>query len=145
MLITKEFTFDAAHRVLGHQGKCRYLHGHTYTVLVSVFANELDGLGFVMDFGEMKSLFGGWIDEHFDHNILLNSDDPLLADSIGDGVEIFAGRPPFLFAEENPTAENIAKRLHRVFSGLIADRDNIVVDSVRVYESPGSYAEYYPE
>jgi len=30
LLISKEFTFDAAHRLMKYKGKCENLHGHTY-------------------------------------------------------------------------------------------------------------------
>ncbi|MCD6102754.1 MAG: 6-carboxytetrahydropterin synthase, partial [Thermotogaceae bacterium] len=34
MLISKEFTFDAAHRLMKYKGKCENLHGHTYKLRV---------------------------------------------------------------------------------------------------------------
>jgi 6-pyruvoyltetrahydropterin/6-carboxytetrahydropterin synthase len=34
--VTKEFTFDSAHKLDKDDGKCAYLHGHTYRLFVSV-------------------------------------------------------------------------------------------------------------
>ncbi len=56
MLLTTEFTFDAAHRILGHQGKCGYLHGHTYRLEVAVGAEHLDRLGMIMDVDDLRAL-----------------------------------------------------------------------------------------
>lgn len=40
MRLSAEFTFDAAHRILGHPGKCAYLHGHTYHLEVTVWSED---------------------------------------------------------------------------------------------------------
>ena len=29
-MVSKEFTFDAAHHLFHYEGKCKSLHGHTY-------------------------------------------------------------------------------------------------------------------
>ena len=55
MLITKEFTFDAAHKLDWHQGKCKNLHGHTYKLQVTV-VGELNKNGIVIDFGDLKNI-----------------------------------------------------------------------------------------
>ena len=34
--IAKEFSFDIAHMLDGHDGKCKNLHGHTYRLQVEV-------------------------------------------------------------------------------------------------------------
>lgn len=36
MIIVKEFTFDSAHHLEWHQGKCHNLHGHTYKLQVGI-------------------------------------------------------------------------------------------------------------
>ena len=80
--ITKKIEFDYGHRVLGHEGKCCYLHGHRGVAEVTVCAVDdggVDDLGRVVDFGVVKEVIGGWIDEKWDHNFLLHKDDPLCA------------------------------------------------------------------
>ena len=69
--IFREFTFEAAHRLpnLPPEHKCTRLHGHSYRVVVTV-AGPLDPeLGWVMDFGEIKS---AWkvIEGKLDHRYL---------------------------------------------------------------------------
>lgn len=100
--ITLRVPFCAAHRILGHTGRCRHLHGHNYVATVTVTPTErtevvtkkvgkkgtkeeevtvpagLDKLGMVMDFADLKEVVKGWIDEHWDHNTILKADDPLV-------------------------------------------------------------------
>ncbi len=45
MRLATALTFDAAHRILGHPGKCAYLHGRTYRLEVTVGAEQLDRRG----------------------------------------------------------------------------------------------------
>lgn len=143
--VTRCFTFDAGHRVYGHEGKCKHLHGHTYKAEVTVTADDLDGLGRVIDFSVLKEKVGGWIDEHWDHNLLLNTDDPLYTlftlghpTVVGD---FFGGKQPYLFHKSNPTAENIARELFYKVELLLGNQ-NIHPVHVRVWETPNCYAEY---
>ena len=51
-----------SHRLPGHEGGCRFLHGHNYIVEVSVRSDVLDSMGMVMDFAERRvSLHDGKI------------------------------------------------------------------------------------
>src|SRR3981081_1936216 len=54
--IFKDFTFSAAHAIRGHTRGCENLHGHNYRVRVHVAATELDGLGMVLDFADLKAM-----------------------------------------------------------------------------------------
>ena len=54
--VFKDFSFSAAHQIRGHQGGCQNLHGHNYRVRVYVRARELDGLGMVIDFADLKKI-----------------------------------------------------------------------------------------
>ena len=35
-MVSKEFTFDAAHHLFNYEGKCKSLHGHTYHLQIAV-------------------------------------------------------------------------------------------------------------
>lgn len=143
LTITRKFDFDTAHRVLGHGGKCRHLHGHRYTAEVTVQAPELDALGMVIDFSVLKDKIGGWIDDNWDHNILLHPDDPLLND-----LTATEERSPatLLWAPHlprhhlNPTAENIARFLAMKAQLLIPP--DIIVVGVKIWETPNCWAYY---
>lgn len=53
MLLKKEFTFDAAHRLERYRGKCEALHGHTYRLAVTLKGHRDDD-DMVFDFTELK-------------------------------------------------------------------------------------------
>lgn len=69
MLITKEFTFDSAHQLDWEPGKCRFLHGHTYKLQVTI-KGELDDNGIVINFKDLKSIIQENIIEILDHKYL---------------------------------------------------------------------------
>lgn len=51
--VTRVVTFDAAHRLVGYEGPCANLHGHTYKLEVTVEGPIRAGTGMVMDFKEL--------------------------------------------------------------------------------------------
>lgn len=67
--VTKTFTFDAAHQLPWHEGKCRHLHGHTYRLEVTV-VGPLSEDGIVMDFGDISRVVRSSIIERYDHTFL---------------------------------------------------------------------------
>ncbi len=136
--ITRRLEFDAGHRVLGHEGRCKHIHGHRYAAEITIQGPGLDSLGRVIDFGVVKSLLGHWIDSHWDHNLLLNSEDPLW-----DEPFFRNERRPYLFEGCNPTAENMARELWQVAIDLLAS--NLQVVRVRIWETPSCYADFVPD
>ncbi len=128
--ITKVIEFSYGHRLLNHDGKCRYLHGHNGMVEIDLGAETLDSMGMVIDFSRVSEVVKAWIDENLDHRMLLRHDDPMTP------VLQAAGEPVFTM-DQNPTAENIA--------GLIwtCARDaGLQVAEVRVWETSTSRAAY---
>jgi 6-pyruvoyltetrahydropterin/6-carboxytetrahydropterin synthase len=115
---------SCGHRVFGHEGKCQHLHGHNYRIrFVCEAINEdevaasfvapktypqrdggLDALGRVIDFGVIKSRLCAWVEDTWDHRMLLWSRDPLLGQL--KEFDRMVVSVPF-----NPTAENIARYL----------------------------------
>lgn len=64
-----------AHRQHRHGGHCALVHGHNWSLRFSFACEQLDGNGFVVDFGDLKYI-RAWIDETLDHACLFNEDDP---------------------------------------------------------------------
>lgn len=72
--IAKEFSFDAAHQLPYHDGKCARLHGHTYKCKLFLKSDRLilDGpkKAMVQDFGDVKGVFKPLMDTYLDHHFL---------------------------------------------------------------------------
>jgi 6-pyruvoyltetrahydropterin/6-carboxytetrahydropterin synthase len=69
--ITKQFAFEAAHRLYGLPAghKCGNPHGHSYRVEVVLQSEALNEHGFVRDYGDLNE-FGDYIKQNFDHHDL---------------------------------------------------------------------------
>jgi 6-pyruvoyltetrahydropterin/6-carboxytetrahydropterin synthase len=130
--VTRELTFCYGHRLLDYAGKCRHLHGHNGRAVITLAAADLDALGMVMDFTRLKSVVGGWIDEHLDHKMLLHHDDPALPllRQLGE---------PFYVLDVNPTAENIARLIFDYTAG-----QGFPVVEVKLWETESCCATYAP-
>src|SRR5690349_9866513 len=108
---TRDIYFEAGHRVYGHESKCAHLHGHSYKLSVTARKKSgLDNLGRVIDFSVLKSTIEEWVQEHWDHGMILFREDPL-AKAFRPSSEVESplfGHKHFLLTY-NPTAENLAK------------------------------------
>ncbi len=141
---TRRIEFDAAHRVVEHEGKCKHLHGHRYVLEASFSANSLDSLGRVVDFGRVKEVLGGWIDANWDHTTILYEADKALGAAITEhtGQKIY-------YMPYNPTAENMASYLlENICPRLFATETTettanavIACTRVRLWETPNCYAD----
>ncbi len=131
--VTKTIEFCYGHRLLEHNGKCRYLHGHNALLEVDIESDSLDGLGMVIDFGEVRDLVKGWIDANLDHRMLLCRRDPVAS------VLTEMGEPLYLM-DDNPTAENISKHIYYQVRRL-----GLKTTEVRLWETPSSRSTYREE
>lgn len=133
----RRIEFDAGHRVIGHQYKCRFLHGHRYALEVMIESEILNDLGMVIDFGQIKSAVKGWIDDNFDHNLILHQDDC----ELGARIASWTGQKIY-YLSENPTAENIALHLKRdiIPQLLMIDRSFQMI-KLKLFETPNCYVE----
>ncbi|WP_458775023.1 6-pyruvoyl trahydropterin synthase family protein [Desulforhopalus sp. 52FAK] len=125
--ITKEFTFDAAHRLyLGDRtpeenheifGKCCKIHGHTYLLRITV-TGPLDDTGMIIHFSKLKSIVCELVLDRYDHSML-------------NEFEEFTTLPP--------TAEVMASHIFTRLSGRL-EAQGITIRSVVLYETPTSWA-----
>lgn len=129
-IVTRKIEFCYGHRLLNHNGKCRYLHGHNGLLEVDVESVSLDPMGMVVDFGRIKDVVQGWVDTHLDHKMLLARDDPVIPSLRQMGE-------PFYLMDDNPTAENIARLIFRQASEL-----GLKLAEVRLWETPSNCATY---
>ncbi|HSW97206.1 MAG TPA: 6-carboxytetrahydropterin synthase QueD [Candidatus Saccharimonadales bacterium] len=69
MIVCKEITFDAAHKLENYPGKCQNLHGHTYKLQICV-KGEVQQNGLVIDIKELKECISKNILAELDHAYL---------------------------------------------------------------------------
>lgn len=77
--ITKEFRFEMAHSLPNHHGLCKNIHGHSYTLSVTIIGepnpSQTDAdAGMVMDFGDLKSIVREAVVNVFDHALVIHQD-----------------------------------------------------------------------
>jgi 6-pyruvoyltetrahydropterin/6-carboxytetrahydropterin synthase len=130
--VSREIKFCYGHRLLDYSGNCRFLHGHNGRVVITLETESLDALGMVMDFSQLKTVVGQWIDENLDHRMILRHDDPALP-----GLRQL-GEPVFV-VEVNPTAENIARLIYD-----FARQQGFPVVKVQLWETDSSCATFRP-
>lgn len=140
LTINCRFHFSAGHRLYGHEGPCAHIHGHNYEAEVQLQGtNDLDAVGRIIDFAQVKDLVGQWIDENWDHHLLLWCRDPL-ADLYSwpqeQQGEIAPGLRDLTF---NPTAENMATELLDVCASLLYKLP-VQVASVTIWETADCWA-----
>ena len=120
--VTIEETFAAGHALRNYHGKCENVHGHNYRCQVTLEGGELDEIGLLVDFVELKRVVHGVLDR-MDHQWLNDF-------------------PPF--DRLNPSAENIARYIFEQVSEELKLREGVRVGSVRLWETDTAHATYRP-
>lgn len=115
-----ESQFSSAHQLRGYKGKCEMLHGHNWRVQITVSSDNLNDIGIMVDFHELKDISAEVISS-LDHSFL---------------------NDVFPFTEINPSSENIAKWIFDSIKKKI-DSKPCEVSSVTVWENEASSATYY--
>jgi len=120
VLVSKEFTFDAAHHLHDYEGKCKNLHGHTYRVILGISGFN-DERGLMIDFGDIKDIWKEKVEVHLDHRYLNETLPPM-----------------------NTTAENMVVWIYEKMAEALLDvptERGARLEFVRLFETPTSYAE----
>lgn len=122
--VFKDYTFSAAHAVRGHTRGCENLHGHNYRVRVQVEASELDALGMVIDFADLKAMVHEVLSP-FDHRVINDIPPFDVRNTTAELVSEFA-------------FEEVDRRLRRFDGGRVRLR------RVEVWENDSACAIYEP-
>jgi 6-pyruvoyltetrahydropterin/6-carboxytetrahydropterin synthase len=117
--VTIKRSFSAAHSLKEIGGKCEKLHGHNFTVEVSVATERLNSEGLVVDFRVLKDWTEQTIKE-FDHKYL-------------NEISVFHGK--------NPSSENIANYIFTQIARK-AVIPGLSVTRVTVWESESAKVTY---
>src|SRR5579884_3964976 len=95
--VSVEYSFAAGHALRNYKGKCENVHGHNYRVEITLAGPELDSIGLLVDFVQVKDLIQTVVDR-LDHQFINDL-------------------PPFDVL--NPSAENMAKYFYdEISAGL---------------------------
>lgn len=144
--VTKEFSWDMAHMLADHKGLCRNLHGHTYRMQVTIarkdehlIKSNKSSEGMVLDFKDIKKIVNQEIIDPLDHGFMYWIHSPDKTEH--EVAELLEKTGKKVAAVEfRPTAEEMSidffNRLEDRFSGL-----GVTVLSIKVWETPSSYAE----
>jgi len=120
--VTIEETFAAGHALRNYHGKCENVHGHNYRCQVTVQGEQLDSVGLLVDFVELKRVVHSVLDR-LDHQ-WLNEYAP--------------------FDVLNPSAENISKYIYdEILQGLGA-KQGVRLAQVKLWETDTASAIYRP-
>jgi 6-pyruvoyltetrahydropterin/6-carboxytetrahydropterin synthase len=123
--VSVEESFAAGHALRGYRGKCENPHGHNYKVRITLSGQELDNIGLLYDFKDLKLAMNKVI-ERMDHQFL-NDIEP--------------------FQTLNPSAENMAKYFFCEVGTLLAERTQgrVGIKEVKVWETDTTIATYYED
>lgn len=142
--ITKEFKFETAHALMGYDGLCKHIHGHSYELLVTVIGYPIDDdshpkLGMVMDFGDLKKIVKEEVVEKMDHCLILN-EKGAKAEVLRKSDEMFQR---VITVPYQPTSEMMLID----FAERIKPRlpDHIKLHHMLLRETVTSYAEWFAE
>lgn len=99
------------HRLMNHDGKCRFPHGHNYMISGTMQGPVDPNTGMVVDFSVLKRLIREYLDD-FDHAFVLYEGDPL-ADALREmqfhpTQALLAIPTKVVLLNVHPTAENLA-------------------------------------
>lgn len=158
--IFKEFTFDAAHQLPDHEGKCANLHGHTYKLQVCVSGPIKQSLGapddgMVVDFSVISDIWKTRLEPRLDHALLVgirplpwmkhmlpslvdsgsicSSDDAKALTLMGFNRVTWL---PIMVTTAELLATYIFDEFYRNLTSLSGGRSGVAVDEIRLWETP---------
>ena len=141
--ITKEFKFEMAHALMGYDGPCRNIHGHSYSLKVTVAGYPITDenhpkLGMVMDFGDLKKIVREAVIDEFDHALVLNKKMPnMLVDELKENFSTIS------LLDYQPTSElmvvDFADRIKKHLP------ENVKLIHLLLRETVTSYAEWFAD
>lgn len=139
--LSRKFTFETAHALLGYDGACRHIHGHSYKLVVTIIGTPLEDEshpknGMVMDFGDLKKTVEISVIKPFDHALLLNERTPAnLVEQLQKNSE------KLLLLPYQPSCENMLLDIQNRLQNLLPE--DIALHSLKLSETENSYAEWY--
>ena len=145
--ISRKGNFDSGHRVMNEFMKCYNIHGHTYLYELTFSFENMEEIGYAIDFKEIKRVGCQWIDDLLDHGMILNPHDTKLIDTTNEyGTKLWLmslnGRGNYC----NPSVENIAREVYLameiLFDEMYKDKSTgLKIHRIVIYETPNCWTE----
>ncbi len=132
-----------AHALYGYDGPCKNIHGHTYKLSVTLKGKTISKSGhpkdgMVMDFSDFKKIVTSNVIEIFDHSLVLNQHSPHAT-----LPELRNNFEKINYVPYQPSCENlIIDFLNRIRIHLPS---HIILNSIKLEETPTSFAEWFME
>ena len=147
-LLAVKHNIEVAHRLYDNKGKCEQIHGHSMWVTLSL-TGTVNEKGFMdgIEFGMLKKEFRHYLDDNFDHRLLLNAADPFAGpiyrieeanDDSGIRYKKQEFLPGLVATLGDPTTENIAKWIYQGVRSVIG----LTPHSVEVWETSVNMAKW---
>ena len=141
--ITKQFNFEMAHALVGYDGACRNIHGHSYKFSVTVLgepgSNSKDPKwGMVIDFKDLNKIIKEEVVGIFDHAVVLQENTP--AQVLNEMRKIYNN---LIIKDYQPTCENLLLNFVQSIKNRLPD--SVSLHSARLEETATSFAEWFAE
>lgn len=139
--LTVAGSFDSAHLLVGYEGKCANIHGHTWRVEIEFRSTtgDKDNVGLLIDFKILKKVVRN-VCEELDHSLLVNiltEEGKWLVATLGDRYRIVK-------LQFNPTVENLVEWVRYKINGeLRMLRIPMEVHKITIWETPDNYCTIY--
>lgn len=123
--IAVKHNMEIAHRLYLQPGKCQQIHGHGMQVTLTLTGRvNQEGIFAGIDYSDLKKAFRKYIDETYDHRLLLNHSDPFArpifpinAEGVMQQEQVFL--PGLQPLPGDPTTENLSNWIAREMQELI--------------------------
>ena len=143
LTITRKLEFDAGHRIPDHKSQCRNLHGHRYTLEITLQGQviEQEGSsdnGMIMDFSDVKALAKQHLVDVWDHAFLVYEKDVTVRDFLG----TLPGHKTVII-QQIPTVENLARAAFTILKAAYQDHygTGLRLHKLVLHETPNCWAE----
>jgi 6-pyruvoyltetrahydropterin/6-carboxytetrahydropterin synthase len=143
LTITRKLEFDAGHRIPDHKSQCRNLHGHRYTLEITLVGAVIEeegssDNGMIMDFSDVKALAKSHLVDLWDHAFLAYEKDTVVREFL----DSIPGHKTVII-DCIPTVENLARTAFNILGAAYQDRfgTGLRLHKLVLHETPNCWAE----
>jgi 6-pyruvoyltetrahydropterin/6-carboxytetrahydropterin synthase len=143
LTITRKLEFDAGHRIPDHKSQCRNLHGHRYTLEITLIGAVIQeegssDNGMIMDFSDVKALAKQHLVDVWDHAFIVFAKDV----AVREFLQTIPGHKTVVI-DQIPTVENLAQTAFNILKAAYQDRygTGLRLHKLVLHETPNCWAE----